>query len=171
MKSLLPRKFWLAMFVLSCGLFACSDDNDGATGPVQNEKTCAELGSELDKSKASGVAKAFKVIKPNGGESFKVGDSLKIRVISSENEKNALIKIRVVTPDGIQSVTWPGQTESRNLHSACDFAIVIPDSLTAAVGGKRFSVISSDVKIRVEDYQQGSLYFDLSDAPFGIMAK
>jgi hypothetical protein len=171
MNSFIPRKTWIGLFALTCGLFACSEDEGGSTGPAVQEKTCAELGSELDKSKPAGIAKAFKVVKPNGGESFKVGDRLKIRVISSENEKNALIKIRIVTPDGIESVVWPAQTGSLNLHTACDFAIAIPDSLTAATGGKKFSVVSNDVKIRVEDYHQGSLYFDLSDAAFGIMAK
>jgi hypothetical protein len=164
--SLRNRLRWGATWALpifAFGIVACGSDS---TGP-DSSKTCRELGAEL-RAANSGSDPVYKDLSPNGGESFKVGDTLKIKVIAANGESDALIRLRVEdNQGGPETAVWPGQTEGFNLQDSCEFSLVLPDTLSA--GSRRVNLISSKVKIQVENYQS-SLIFDRSDDYFSIQA-
>jgi hypothetical protein len=152
---------WVLMgIVWVAGLSACSSE-------PEPEKTCRELGAEL-RSTIGGENPAYRVMSPNGGETFTTGDTLKIKVIAADDEKDAQIEIRFVDQAGtIRLALWPGQTQSLNLHEQCEFSTVIPDSILA--GSAKVRLISDKVKIRVSNYSTSS-FRDESDTTFTIKA-
>jgi hypothetical protein len=130
------------------------------------EKTCSELGDSL--ASANGASPAsYRVISPNGGETFRVGDSLRIRAAGNINAANASLYLQI----GTRLVRPPGLTGNLNVYSNCDMVFVIPDSLqTVYAPVAMISLVSDSVKIRVESYSE-NIRNDLSDGHFRIQAR
>ncbi len=155
---------WVAPF-FAIGIVACGSES---TGP-EATKTCRELGVEL-RSANPGTDPVYKVVSPNGGETFKVGETLKIKVIAANDASDALIKLRVEdNQGGPESVVWPGQIKGFNLQDSCEFSLTLPDSISA--GSRKVNLVSSKVKVQVENYQSGTSFNDRSDDFFSIQAK
>ena len=128
-------------------------------------KTCSELGDSL--IAAAGISvPAYKVISPNGGEVYHVGDTLRIRTAGNKNESNASLYLQI----GTKVFRPTGLTGNLNVYSNCDMAFAIPESLmTAYAPVAMTSLISDSVKVRVESYSN-NIYRDLSDNYFQIKA-
>jgi hypothetical protein len=147
----------LALLVLSCG----------PSDTVQpTEKTCPELGDSLAAA-VGGSTAAYRVVSPNGGETYRVGDSLRIRAVGNINAANASLYLQI----GSRLVRPPGLTGNLNVYGDCDMAFVIPDSLqTVFAPVAMISLVSDSVKIRVESYSDNTRR-DLSDGNFQIQAR
>ncbi len=153
----------MALVAATVGLSACTSE----TEPESEVKTCRELGAEL-RQKVGGDNPAYQVLSPNGGETYTTGDSLKIKVIGADDEKDALIHIRFIDEAGTTRLAlWPGQTEGLNLQETCELGTVLPDSVL--VGSTKVRLVSNQVTIRVSNYTTSS-FRDESDNPFTIKA-
>jgi len=151
------KRILVGSLVLTAGFLASCGPNELAV------QSCADLGSSL--AADSGTSHpAFRVIRPNGGEVYHVGDTLHVRVTGNLNQSNALIKLFVGTVGNVRNDVVPGQTTSRNVFQDCDIAFAIP----ATLGAGAISLVSDSVKIRVEEYNQGVFFYDFSDAYFQI---
>jgi hypothetical protein len=148
----------LALFTLAC---------DKAGNPaVPTEKTCSELGDSLAVAAGASPA-AYKVIRPNGGETYRVGDSLHVRATGNINAANASLYLQI----GTRLVRPASLSGNLNVYGNCDMVFVIPDSLqTIFAPVMMISLVSDSVKVRVESYSDNSRR-DLSDAFFRIQAR
>ena len=130
------------------------------------EKTCPELGDSLAAAVGSATP-AYRVVRPNGGENYRVGDSLRIRATGNINAANASLYLRI----GTKLVRPPGLSGNLNLYSNCDMVFVIPDSLQTVFSPiTMISLVSDSVKVRVESYSD-NLRRDTSDAFFSIRVR
>jgi hypothetical protein len=131
-------------------------------------KSCQEYGMELRETNlANALDPIYQILKPNGGESYKVGDTLQVIAIAGNNEPDAILDFRIEDETGkTASVLWPTQTRSFRLQDSCIYTMVLPESLS--VGGRRYSLVSSRVKMRVSNYNTPSQIFDMSDDYFRI---
>lgn len=163
MKSNLPF-FSLPAIALAFAVMAC---NEKSNPMPSDEKTCTELGDSLAAAEGSTVA-AYKVVRPNGGESYRVGDSLRIRASGNINAANASLYLLIGASKLVRPATLNGNL---NLYANCDMVFVIPDSLqTTFAPVTMVSLVSDSVRIRVESYSMSSRN-DLSDGLFRIQAR
>jgi hypothetical protein len=129
------------------------------------EATCPELGNgAFPDSTDQGH---YRVIAPNGGESYRIGDTLEVVVASGVNDSEALIQLAVTVNGAIKQVLLPGlPPRAVNPRAQCRIRFRIPDSLGTGIGS-RFSAVSDSVRIRIAWYNQES-YRDFSDGYFKI---
>ena len=152
------KRILVGSLVLTAGFLASCGPNELAV------QSCADLGSSL--AADSGTSHpAFRVIRPNGGEVYHVGDTLHVRVTGNLNLNNAQVKVFVGVPGNLLGDLVPGSAGSRNVFQDCDIAFAIPSVL----GVGAIPLVSDFVRIRIEDYVNGPFYFDFSDTYFRIL--
>lgn len=144
----------------------CGRDSAGPAG----EESCEELGDKATASAPDQTVPVYKVVSPNGGESFKVGDSLKVRLAANSSGSSAQAFL-LITKDGVtRRVRLPGTPGNRSFspreEGLCRVGFLIPDSLEDF--GKKYGLVSDSVMVRLEDYLQGNTYADNSDGVFRI---
>jgi hypothetical protein len=161
------RRHSAACLALSCAAalaFAACDSADAP--PPDTALSCEDL--SLRTFRDSAGDDHYRVVSPNGSESFKVGDSLRVLITSGFNDSEAVLELAVFRDGKSTFVPVPGTPRTRiDPRSHCRWNFLIPDSLSAA--GKRISAVSDSVKVRVSKYNQGSLVYDYSDAFFRIV--
>lgn len=143
---------------------ACGGD-ENITGPVA-EKSCSEIGDSLKSAQGSDNS-VFRVIKPNGGETYHIGDTLRIRAASNINANNSLLELLVTRGDVTDRVVLNPGGSSMNLHQNCDLTLVLKDSMSA--GSKMISMVSDSIKVRASNYQNNTQR-DLSDGYFRVLS-
>lgn len=110
----------------------------------------------------------YRVIAPNGGESFHVGDSLTVAMTAGANDSEAVLELAVFHDGKSTFVPVPGTPRTRiDPRSQCRWKFLIPDSLGSV--GRQVSMASDSIKVRVSKYNQGGLVYDYSDAFFRIL--
>lgn len=140
---------------------SCVTGNAASDG----EASCAELGSGIFRDSAE--LGHYRVVSPNGRESFRVGDTMKVVVASGINDSEALIELAVTVNGSIKHVVLPGlPPKSVDTHSKCRIAFQIPDSLGSGFDS-RFSLVSDSVRIKISWYNHDT-YRDYSDGYFRI---
>jgi hypothetical protein len=87
---------------------------------------------------------------------------------SGANDSEAVLELAVFREGKSTFVAVPGTPRTRiDPRSQCRWQFLIPDSLGAV--GKRISMVSDSIKVRVSKYNQGGLVYDYSDAFFRIL--
>ena len=111
-------------------------------------------------------APLYKVINPNGGESFIVGDTLRVVIAGADAPATAL-EIWRFRESGNFDARLPG-VPSRSFDAGvkCEFRFAIPESLYSNFGDA-FSLDTDSLRIRVADYNNGAIQ-DFSDGFFRI---
>ncbi len=110
----------------------------------------------------------YRVIAPNGGEAFHVGDSLTVAMTSGASDSEAVLELAVFRDGRSAFVAVPGTPRTRiDPRSQCRWKFLIPDSLGAV--GRSISMVSDSIKVRVSKYNQSGLVYDYSDAFFRIL--
>jgi hypothetical protein len=105
----------------------------------------------------------YKILYPNGGETFMVGQQCTVKVTTIRNG-NAMLNITF--NNGLNWDLLPGL--DRSINPAIDSLIVftIPDSVSIGKG-KKISTVSDYCWLQIMDYGNPN-FKDLSDAPFSI---
>ena len=158
------RISWLAALAALLTALMAASCMTGNSDPGK-EASCAELGSKyfLDSSDQG----HYRIVSPNGGESFKVGDTVKVVVASGVSDSEALIQLAVTVKGSLRIVALPGlANHSINTRTQCRMDFVIPDSVESGFGS-RFSLVSDSVRIRIAWYNHDT-YRDYSDGYFRI---
>ncbi len=108
----------------------------------------------------------YKILYPNGGEKFVVGQQCTVRVTTIRNG-NAMLNITF--DNGLNWDLLPGL--NRSINPAIDSQIVfnIPDSVSVG-RGKKISTVSDNCWLEIVDYGNSN-FKDMSDAPFSIRKK
>jgi hypothetical protein len=161
-----PVRALVVALAAAAALAAVSCDSGTSAAPGDGELSCADLSSRYFKdSTGDGF---YKVVSPNGGETYHVGDSLKVRVTSGENDSEAIIELAVFREGKSTFIPLPGTPRTRiDTRNLCDWGFPIPDSLSS--GGKKTALVSDSLKVRVTKYGQGEFIYDYSDAFFRIL--
>lgn len=107
----------------------------------------------------------YRIIKPNGGEVFTVGQACTLKV-SSRYPSHATIYISV--DNGITMFTLPGLNNSINPYVDTLITFTIPDSIGR--GSRKVSTVSDQCICYIVDYGNES-YFDISDSTFSIKSR
>lgn len=110
----------------------------------------------------------YRVVSPNGGEQFFVGQACTVTV-TSQRDANSGIRLKI--NNGKYSFMLPGMTSSINPHADSTFIFAIPDSFSIDQGGGvtvRVSSVSDSCRICVLDYNVGTGFQDCSDNFFSI---
>ena len=146
---------------LALALIGCGEE---AAGP---SRSCAEIGDEATRAAGSDLP-AFKVLSPNGGESYRVGDSVTVQLGANAEGRSAMVYLMVGGAEGPRRVRLPGTPAGRDLDPRVDCRVTfrIPESVTE--GGVEVSLVSDAVKVRIAAYNSETLYFDESDGAFRI---
>lgn len=148
----------LALAAVSC--------EGGSTGPVPDEKLgCPELSSRYFGDSA--LDGHYRVVSPNGGESYKIGDSLKVRVTSGRSDSEAVVYLAITRNGTLTTVILPG-SPSGNIdpRSRCTLSFQVPDSVRSA-SGKKVPLVSDSVRIRIAKYNFETIS-DYSDGYFKV---
>ena len=152
-----------AVFLLSLSLSSC---DSGTDAPGDAAMSCPDLGAKYFGKPADDGH--YQVIAPNGGETFHVGDSLQVLAASGQNDSEAVLELAVFRGGKSTFVALPGTPRSSiDLRAKCHWDFVIPDS--AGTTGRRVSLVSDSLKIRVARYGQEGFVYDYSDAFFSIL--
>jgi hypothetical protein len=163
----LASAFSAAAIVLAgaSALFLASCDS-GADAPDDAALSCPELGAKhFGKPVDDGH---YQVISPNGGEAFRIGDSLRVLAASGQNDSEAVLELAVFRDGKSTFVAVPGTPRSSiDLRAKCHWNFLIPDS--AGASGRKVSLVSDSLKIRVARYGQEGFVYDYSDAFFSIL--
>ena len=151
-----------AACLLSLALFSCDKSPNGPTDVAAI--SCSDLTSRYFKDSIE--SGHYRVVSPNGGESFKPGDSLIVTLASGVNDGEALVQLDVRVGGVSRRGSLPGfPNKAVDSRTNCHLGFRIPDSLTVSSG--RIALVSDSVRIRVawyghEDFQ------DYSDGYFRI---
>lgn len=160
----LPKPVSLAILIGLATLCLVHCGKEAATNP----EGCAERGDRVTAG-ASEAEPAFKVVSPDGGESFKVGDSITVRLGANSKGTSALAYLIIRTPVSVVRLRLPGTPATRDMNprTDCDVSFRIPATIVES--GAAISLVSSEVKIRVAAYNSETLYNDESDGFFSIL--
>ncbi|MDQ3002955.1 MAG: hypothetical protein M3Y08_17045 [Fibrobacterota bacterium] len=148
----------LALTAVSC--------ESGSTGLAPDgQLTCPELSSKYFRDSTGDGH--YRVVSPNGGESFKVGDSLKVRVTSGGNDSEAVVYLAITRNGTLTTVILPG-SPSGNIdpRNRCTLAFLVPDSVRGT-SGKKVPLVSDSVRIRIAKYNFETIS-DYSDGYFRV---
>ena len=108
----------------------------------------------------------YRVVAPNGGESFHTGDSVTVTLASGINDGEALVQLDVWVNGAPKRGVLPGfSNRAIDTRSKCHLGFRIPDSLTVSSG--RIALVSDSVRIRVAWYNHEENQ-DYSDGYFRI---
>jgi hypothetical protein len=163
----LPSAFSCAVMLLAAGLMlSLSSCDSGTEAPGDAALSCPELGAKHFGSPTDDGH--YQVIAPNGGESFRIGDSLRVIAAGGIHDSEAVLELAVFRGGKSTFVAVPGTPRSSiDLRSRCHWDFLIPDS--AGTVGRRVSLVSDSLKIRVARYGQEGFVYDYSDAFFNIV--
>ena len=127
------------------------------------------VGDQATRSAPNQDVPVFKVIAPNGGETFKVGDSITVRFGANALGNSALAYLVVRNESGTRRLRLPGTpaTTDLNPRTTCEVSFRIPATITES--GTAHSLVSDTVKVRIAAYNSETLYNDESDAAFRIL--
>jgi hypothetical protein len=158
---LIPR----AAIASALALAAVSCMTEGSkAGP--ETLSCADLSARTFGDSAG--EDHYRVVAPNGGEAFHVGDSLTVAMTSGANDSEAVLELAVFREGKSTFVAVPGTPRTRiDPRGQCRWKFLIPDSLGAV--GRKISMVTDSAKIRVSKYNQSGLVYDYSDAFFRIL--
>lgn len=166
----LPSAFSAALILAAASIvpLSLSSCDSGADAPDDAALSCPELGAKH--FGRPGDDGHYQVIAPNGGEAFHVGDSLRVLAASGQNDSEAVLELAVFRDGKSTFVAVPGTPRtSIDLRAKCHWDFLIPDS--AGASGRRVSLVSDSVKIRVARYNQEGFVYDYSDAFFSILPR
>lgn len=158
------RLIWaaLAACLLVLALFACDKAPSGPPDPAQS--SCSDLTARYFKD--SSDQGLYRVVSPNGGESFHTGDSLVVTLASGKNDGEALVQLEVRTGGVSRRGSLPGfANKAVDTRVNCHLGFRIPDSLTVSSG--RIALVADSVRIRVAWYPHEE-FQDFSDGYFRI---
>jgi hypothetical protein len=105
------------------------------------------------------------VVRPNGGETYAVGEQCTVQVSASRPGSDVLY---LSVDDGKSFATLPGFTTAINPFSDTIAVFTIPDSIESGAGQE--STISDKCLIEIRDYGNSN-YYDISDSTFSITTK
>jgi hypothetical protein len=109
----------------------------------------------------------YRVLSPNGGETFRVGDSMRVQVTSGVLDSEAVLYLAVTRNGLTSSMILPGTPQGNvDPRNHCSWSFLIPDSLRLA-SGKKIPSVSDSVRIRIAKYNFESIS-DYSDGYFRI---
>jgi hypothetical protein len=111
----------------------------------------------------------YKIVSPNGGETFKVGDTLIVKVTANEDAPSDM---SIIIDDLNEFKIPPGRIIAFNPLVEDSFSFVIPEYFikeTSATTADTFSTISDNIKIKLFQYPSSPDSYDLSE-PFSIIA-
>jgi hypothetical protein len=159
-----PLAAFAFLAVLALAAVSCED---GSTGPVPDDRLgCAELSSRYFGDSASDGH--YRVVSPNGGESYKVGDSLKVRVTSGASDSEAVVYLALTRNGTLTTVILPGSPAGNiDPRSRCTLSFLVPDSIRGA-SGKKVPLVSDSVRIRIAKYNFETIS-DYSDGYFKVI--
>jgi hypothetical protein len=154
------------LILIACAsllLIQCGEDT------VAPPKSCEDIGDAATRSAPNQGDPVFKVISPNGGETYKVGDSITVKLGSNAAGTSALAYLIVGSGATTKRLRLPGTPSNRDVNPrvTCEVSFRIPESIVES--GVTFSLVSDAVKVRVAAYNSETLYFDESDATFRII--
>ncbi len=150
------------MTVLAVLAGSCSGDKTTA----MVEKTCTELGDSVATANPGSSNPVYKVIRPNGGETFHVRDTMHVRIAVSSNPTPTVIRLAVNTSVGPKFPRISSSSGAFNGYTNCDLDFIIPDSVNT--GSEWVHMVSDSVRVRAEMYNNESFSNDLSDDYFSI---
>lgn len=151
-----------AACLLSLAFLSCEKSPSGPADPAG--LSCAELTSRYFKDSTD--QGHYRVVSPNGGESFKPGDSLIVVLASGKDDGEALVQLDVRTGGVSRRGVLPGfANKAVDTRVNCKLGFRIPDSLTVSSG--RIPLVSDSVRVRVAWYNHED-FQDFSDGYFRI---
>ena len=138
----------------------------GASDPESAiPKSCAEISDSVFPGTLG--EPQYRVVSPNGGESFHVGEKMRV-VVTSKEDTTAIVRLVIWKNGSSQKPILPeSPPKSINLLNECMREFTIPDSIDTGLG-KKISVISDSVKIFVAQYNGEDTFKDFSDGFFRI---
>ncbi len=139
-------------------LQGCLTDGDSKSEKDDHSALCTEIDDTDNIS--------YRVITPNGGEVFHVGQTMRIKVCSEDTVSSTLSDASLhISLDGGE--LWlPIISERNETNSVIDY--VIPDSIQDGFDNTVHSTVSDNCLIRITDYRPELDDFDVSDAVFSI---
>lgn len=160
----MPFRLKIAPFLIAGAALALVHCGEDEAGP----KSCQEIGDDATRSAQNQDEPVFKVLSPNGGEHWRVGDSVTVRIGANSKGNSALVYLMVRRQGATRRLRLPGTPAGHDVNPRTDCALsfVVPAAITE--GGVAYPVVSDTVKVRVAAYNAETLYSDESDAPFGI---
>lgn len=147
---------------------SCFSGNSGPEGETDRDPDCADLSAATFRDSTGDDH--YKVISPNGGEVFRVGDTMKVIVTSGANDSEGLLEIILFREGRSRALAMPGLPRNAiDPRKDCTWRFSIPDSLSST--GGRVSLVSDSVKIRLAKYSQVGSVADFSDGFFSIVSR
>ena len=146
-------------------LLSCGKDN---TGPAA-EKTCAELGAEMVAAYGT-TDPVYRVERPNGGEIYNIGDTVRVRVTSNMTT-SAQVTVRLGASPTRMRLPGIAGNLSINAYANCDTVVfTVPATFTNLIGPPvPVTAVSESVKVRVDPYNPNpAAISDESDGFFSI---
>jgi hypothetical protein len=114
----------------------------------------------------AGPMPALTLISPNGGENYKIGDTI---LVKWKANPDSLVTVYVVLQYDIETFTISGETGGLDAGGGKEtmFAWIIPDSLYDSFWGTMIATPASEnCLVEISDYNLN--YTDRSDSPFSI---
>ncbi|MBD3393943.1 MAG: hypothetical protein GF418_17545 [Chitinivibrionales bacterium] len=138
----------------------------GAVDLVHSVVACSTwtVDTTADTSTSADNGPGFRVVAPNGGEVFAVGDTMRVRLTA---DQSARASVELQLEGGLICVPFPGVSQSVEPTVDSVLTWCIGDSVAA--GEQSFSAISASCAIVVRDYGMPDTYFDRSDGFFSIV--
>lgn len=168
------RRAWMGLSLLAAALLAAACNRETAGPEPQTAASCAELSAELSKSAPRGASgdpqDLYKVIAPNGGETYHVGDTLEVVVAAGVYDQEGIIHLTVFRNGEVGFHPLPGSPNtSIDPRKDCRWRFAIPDSVGSA--GAKTSLVSDSVKIRHARYNHEGSVYDYSDGFFRVLPR
>ena len=153
----------VALAALACACLACDKSANGTDDP--GSLTCPELTSRYFQDSAD--QGHYRVVSPNGGESYHTGDSLIVTLASGVEDGEALVQLDVRVGGVFKRGVLPGfANKAVDTRTRCHLGFRIPDSLT--VGSGRIPLLADSVRVRIAWYNHED-FQDFSDGYFRII--
>jgi hypothetical protein len=146
-------------------LVSCQGEDAGGPAP-EPAVSCPDLADSLFPADESTGLPRFKVIAPDGGETFKTGEEMRV-IVSGADYTSALVDLVVFgTAGGSARVPGFPPREAIDPRERCEFRFAVPESVTTT-SGRTISLVSDSVKVRISDYTLPDV-FDYSDGFFAV---
>jgi hypothetical protein len=154
---------------LPLALSACLGSGEAGAPPAAVD--CAELSDSVFPGVDSAAAPMYKVIAPNGGETFKVGETMRVLVAGAGSVATSQVRIFRISRGGSDFADLPGlPSSSFDPRKQCEFTVAVPESLSSGAGaGGKFSLVSDSLRLSISHYSLGADYFDFSDSLFRVI--